>query len=63
MIPENKQTAVMHALQVAFGVSEFEEIQQLTAGLSSALIFKIVVKGKSYLLRMHNRSLFVFRYH
>ena len=56
MIPENKQTAVMHALQVAFGVSEFEEIQQLTAGLSSALIFKIVVKGKSYLLRVITRT-------
>jgi thiamine kinase-like enzyme len=56
MIPENKQTAVMHALQVAFGVSEFEEIQQLTVGLSSALIFKIVVKGKPYLLRVITRT-------
>ncbi len=56
MIPENKQTAVVHALQVAFAVSEFEEIEQLTIGLSSALIFKIVVKGKPYLLRIITRT-------
>jgi thiamine kinase-like enzyme len=52
MIPEAKKTAVKNALQLTFGVNEFEDIRQLTAGLSSALIFRIVVKGKPYLLRI-----------
>ena len=43
MIPEDKKAAVERALRTAFGVSEFEDIRQLTAGLSSALIFRIVV--------------------
>ncbi|SHN35755.1 phosphotransferase family protein [Mucilaginibacter sp. OK098] len=52
MIPEAKKAGVKHALQVTFGVSEFEEISVLTAGLSPALIFRIVVMGKPYLLRI-----------
>ena len=52
MIPEAKKAAVERALQLTFGVSEFEDIQPLTAGLSTALIFRIVVKGKPYLLRI-----------
>ena len=56
MIPEEKKTAVQHALQVAFGVSEYEDIRQLTAGLSSALIFRVRVLGKPYLLRIITRT-------
>ncbi len=56
MIPEAKKTAVIHALQLTFGVSEFEDISVLTAGLSSALIFKIEVLGKPYLLRIITRT-------
>lgn len=56
MIPEAKKTGVKRALQVTFGVSEFEEIRVLTAGLSSALIFRIAVKGKPYLLRIITRE-------
>src|SRR5450631_16147 len=56
MIPEAKITAVSDALQSAFGVREFEEIRQLTTGLSSALIFRIVVLGKPYLLRIITRT-------
>jgi thiamine kinase-like enzyme len=52
MIPENKQPAVKKALHAAFGANEFESVQQLTKGLSSALIFKIIVRGKPYLLRV-----------
>jgi thiamine kinase-like enzyme len=52
MIPEDKQPFVQRALQEAFGVTEFEDIRELTAGLSSALIFRIVVKGSPYLLRV-----------
>src|SRR5450432_2360310 len=56
MIPEDKKPAVTRALQTAFGVSEFEDITQLTAGLSSALIFRIRVQGNHYLLRIITRT-------
>jgi thiamine kinase-like enzyme len=56
MIPENKQAAVKKALQSAFGVSEFENIELLTKGLSTALIFRIEVKGVPYLLRVITRT-------
>lgn len=56
MIPETKLNAVKKALQEAFGVSEFEDIRELTAGLSSARVFCIVVKGNPYLLRIITRT-------
>jgi aminoglycoside phosphotransferase (APT) family kinase protein len=52
MIPEAKNAAVARALRETFGVSEFEDIRILTAGLSSALVFRIVVRGSPYLLRV-----------
>lgn len=56
MIPEIKQTAVKEALEETFGVSECEDIRLITRGLSSALVFRIVVKGKPYLLRIITRT-------
>lgn len=56
MIPEIKQAAVKKALQEAFGVSEYEDIRKLTAGLSPDLVFRIVVKGKAYMLRVIMRA-------
>jgi len=56
MIPENKQAAVKMALRDSFGVNEFEEIKQMTAGLSPDLVFRIIVKGKPYLLRLILRT-------
>ena len=52
MIPESKKEAVARALWEAFGVTEYEDIRMLTAGLSSALVFRIVVRGCPYLLRL-----------
>jgi aminoglycoside phosphotransferase (APT) family kinase protein len=52
MIPEAKKDAVARALQEAFGVTEFEDIRTMTAGLSPALVFRIVVRGCPYLLRV-----------
>src|SRR5580704_7820902 len=52
MIPEAKNTAVSRALREAFGVSECEDIRMMTAGLSKALVFRIVVRGNPYLLRV-----------
>jgi aminoglycoside phosphotransferase (APT) family kinase protein len=56
MIPEAKKPAVERALRTAFGATEFEDIRQLTEGLSTALIFRIVVQGRPYLLRIIMRS-------
>ena len=56
MIPEEKNAAVTRALQQAFGVSEFEDIQSLTAGLSPALVFRIILRGTPYLLRVITRT-------
>jgi|SRR5689334_6211089 len=52
MIPEDKQLAVTTALDKAFNAHTFESIGRLTKGLSGALVFKIVVHGKPYLLRI-----------
>ena len=52
MIPESKRNAVKQALKIAFGISDFEDISALTTGLSPALIFRMVVLGKPYLLRI-----------
>jgi hypothetical protein len=56
MIPEGKKAFVQKALQTTFGVSEYEDIRELTAGLSSALIYRVVVLGKAYLLRIITRT-------
>jgi len=56
MIPELKRDAVKRALEKGFGVDAFEDIRMITVGLSSALIFRIVVKGKPYLLRIITRT-------
>jgi len=52
MIPEAKKDGVTRALRETFGVGEWEDIRALTAGLSPALVFRIVVGGCPYLLRV-----------
>jgi thiamine kinase-like enzyme len=53
MIPEPKSTAVARALQETFGVSEYEDIRRLnTVKLTSAHVYRIVVRGCPYLLRV-----------
>jgi thiamine kinase-like enzyme len=56
MIPEAKQDAVRRALLSAFGVETYSAIEPLGAGLSSALIFRIEVDGRPYLLRVITRT-------
>jgi aminoglycoside phosphotransferase (APT) family kinase protein len=56
MIPDAKQAAVARALNEAFGVQESEDIRGLTAGLTSALVFRIVVRRRPYLLRLITRT-------
>ena len=55
MIPEEKKAAVVRALQDAFGVTEFEDIRGITRGLSSDLLFRLVVQESPYLLRIMAR--------
>lgn len=52
MIPENKQIAVINALNAAFGVNSYESIQAISIGLSNALTFRIVIKNKPYLMKI-----------
>ena len=55
MIPEEKNAAVARALRETFGVAHFDDIRRLTKGLSSDLVFRIVVQGSPYLLRIMTR--------
>ena len=62
MIPEAKRDGVARALRETFGggasspSAEVEDIRMLTAGLSPALVFRIVVRGRPYLLRVITRT-------
>jgi phosphotransferase family enzyme len=55
MIPEEKNAAVACAVRETFGVTEFADIRRMTKGLSSDLVFHIVVRGAPYLLRIMTR--------
>ncbi len=56
MIPHEKSAAVTKGLREAFGVTEFEDIRMMTKGHTTALVFRIVVKGTPYLLRIITRT-------
>lgn len=56
MIPEDKKSIVENALQTTFSTTEIDDIRQLTAGLSTALVYRITVQGKPYLLRIITRT-------
>jgi len=55
MIPQEKAAAVTRGLQGAFGVTEFEDIRDLT-GHGSNPVFRIVVRGSAFLLRINMRA-------
>ena len=56
MIPQEKSAAVTRGLREAFGVTVFEDIRMLKKGLSTALVFRIVVRGSPFLLRIITRT-------
>jgi thiamine kinase-like enzyme len=56
MIPEAKNEAVGRALREAFGVTEFEDIRRMTKGQTSSLVFRIVVRGSPFLLKIILRT-------
>jgi hypothetical protein len=55
MIPQENRAAVTLGLNEAFGVTEFEEIRDLTDRPGSNRAFRIVVRGSRYLLRINTR--------
>ena len=55
-LPEEKQDAVARGLREAFGVTDFDDLRQLTKGQSSSLVYRIVVQGSPYLLKLIMRQ-------
>src|SRR4051794_31920691 len=56
MIPQEKSAAVTRGLHEAFGVTAFEDICMLTGGNSTSRVFRIIVRGSPYLLKMIMRT-------
>lgn len=52
MIPEEKTAAVTEGLRVAFGVTACNDIRPLTGGHTSSLVFRIVLRGTPYVLKI-----------
>ncbi len=55
MIPPDKSAAVTLGLNETFGVTEFEDILDLTERPGSNRAFRIIVRGSAYLLRINTR--------
>src|SRR4030095_342465 len=56
MIPQEKSAQVSRGLREAFGTTTIEDIRRMTEGLSSDLVFRIVVQESPYLLGIMMRS-------
>ena len=56
MIPQEKSEAVTRGLREAFGVDTFEDIHDLTGGRGSNPVFRIIVRGSPFLLRINSRA-------
>jgi aminoglycoside phosphotransferase (APT) family kinase protein len=56
MIPQEKLAAVTVGLREAFGVNEFEDISRITKGHTSSLVFRMIVRGSPYLLKIITRT-------
>jgi thiamine kinase-like enzyme len=55
VIPQEQGAAVFRALREAFGATVIDEIRTEPKGLNSDLVFRIVVQGSPYLLRIMTR--------
>jgi hypothetical protein len=55
MIPQEERAAVTRGLCEAFGVTEFEDIRMIKS-LASSLVFRIVVRGSPFLLKISTRT-------
>ncbi len=55
MIPAEKNAAVFQGVREAFGGAAIEDIRRMPSAPGSDLVFRIVVHGASYLLRIMTR--------
>jgi hypothetical protein len=55
MIPQEKSAAVTRGLNETFGITELEDIRDLTERPGSNRVFRIIVRGTAYLLRIKTR--------
>jgi thiamine kinase-like enzyme len=55
MIPQEKSAAVTRGLREAFGVTECEDIRMMK-DLAASLVFRIVVRGSPFLLKISTRT-------
>ncbi|MEO8482786.1 MAG: phosphotransferase [Acidobacteriota bacterium] len=55
MIPTEKSEAVAAGLHEAFGVSAFESIEPVMGGQTPSLVYRIIVRGSPYLLKIITR--------
>jgi thiamine kinase-like enzyme len=55
MIPQEKMAAVTQGLREAFGATDISDLRAMIKGLSADLVFRIVVRGTPYLLRVITR--------
>lgn len=52
LIPASRRSAVQAGLQAAFGTTVFDSIEAMKGGMSSALVFRIELAGRPYMLRL-----------
>jgi hypothetical protein len=55
MIPQEKSEAVTRGLREAFGVTDFEDIRMIK-DLASSMVFRIIVRGSPFLLKISTRA-------
>jgi hypothetical protein len=55
LIPQEKRAVVFRCLRDTFGTTAIEDIRRMPNGLNSDLVFRIVLKGSPYLLRIMTR--------
>ncbi len=55
MIPQEKIAAVTRALEEALGVTEFEDLRMIK-GLAASMVFRMVVRGSPFLLKISTRA-------
>lgn len=56
MIPQENSAAVTRGLREAFGVTEVQDIRELTGGPNANPVFRIIVRGSAFLLRINTRK-------
>jgi hypothetical protein len=56
MIPQEMAEPVARGLREAFGVTEFEDISRITRGRTASLVFRLIVRGSPYLLKIITRT-------